>query len=151
MRCAVGPQAVTRLATLVITAILATLGGCGGASHPAAALSDAANAFLRDNRSALDLSDGDDFTSWALLDRVSPDYDLFLTGEAHGTSVSVLLKLKLLRYLNQREGVRVYLDELGYGASLLIDRYLRDGAETELRFMMNALAGTDAYNADTLT
>src|SRR5262245_52273731 len=150
MRTAPGSAPMARVARLLAPAMLAALAGCGGPAAPSG-LSDTAKAFLQDNRSALDLSEGDDFTSWSRLDRVTPDHDLFLSGEYHGTSVSLPLKLKMLRYLNQREGVRIYLDELGYGASLLVARYLRDGDEAELRFLMNALAGTDSHNGDTLT
>jgi hypothetical protein len=143
---AVGFGASARLVAVV--AVL-TAPACRGPASPTD-LPEEARAFLRDHRSALDLADNDDFASWSRLDAVAGEYDLILTGEAHGTTVSVPLKLKFLRYLNRREGVRVYLDEIGYGAARLVRDYLATGDETDLRFIMNALTGTDAHNADTL-
>ena len=78
--------------------------------------------------SLLDIDDNEDYSSFALLDPVVGNYNVFFTGENHRFRTSnYMLQLKMLKYLHKQAGVRHLLLEFGYSRGYLVDMYVQTG------------------------
>jgi len=62
-----------------------------------------------------------------ILDDVVSEYQVFFTGENHTyADENTNIKLKMLKYLNKKAGVRNLLLELGYSRGYMLDKYIND-------------------------
>jgi hypothetical protein len=103
-------------------------------------------AFLEKNREALDLSDGGAHFQARLLDTAGRK--IILMGESHGVALSEDLDLALLRYLHKTAGVRVYLAEASYSEGCFLNRYLENGDEELLDYLMHQFQGSIAWTKE---
>ena len=103
------------------------------------------SAFLAQNREALDLSGGGAHLAARLID---PNRLIFLLGESHGIALSEDLDLAMLQYLHKAAGVRIYLAEISYAEGCLLNRYLDNGDEQLLDFVMNQFEGSIAWTKE---
>lgn len=80
------------------------------------------------HKSVLDITANDDFSSFAMLDSVVGNYNVFFTGENHLFRKSnYMLQLKMLRYLHKKAGVRHLFLEFGYSRGWLVNKYVQTG------------------------
>jgi hypothetical protein len=79
----------------------------------------------------LDIEDNSDYTSFAMLDSVVKNYNVFFTGENHLFRKSnYMLQLKMLKYLHKNAGVRHLFLEFGYSRGWLVNKYVHTGDST---------------------
>jgi hypothetical protein len=97
--------------------------------------------YLQINSTALDISDDDDYSSLAMLDKTGNDYDIYLAGETHtrfitgdisDPSHNGEIRLKLLKYFHRKHGVRYILQELGPDKAWIHNRYISTGDQSIL-------------------
>lgn len=84
----------------------------------------------------------------AILDGDLKEKDIFLTGENHGVSANVELRMKFLRYFKNKTNFKYYLWELPYSTAYFLNKYLETGDKRRLNQAYSPLKGTDAYNKD---
>jgi hypothetical protein len=83
--------------------------------------------YLRENSSALDINDNNDFSSFAMLDTVLDRYTVFFTGEMHWTTGNFELRWKMLQYFYRKAGVRVLFVEAPRSFTYLLNYYIDAG------------------------
>lgn len=84
--------------------------------------------YLNHSYMSLDATDNNDFSSYKLLDG-DLNKDVFLTGQISGIKANVDLELKFLKDLNEKAGVRYYLQEIPYSSASKVNQYLETGNE----------------------
>jgi hypothetical protein len=81
-----------------------------------------------ENYTKFDIEDNGDYTSFAMLDSVVDNYNVFFIGENHTFRTSnYKLQLKMLKYLHQKVGVRNLLLEFGHSRGWLVNQYIQTG------------------------
>lgn len=99
--------------------------------------------FLQSNVSTVDTKNDDNYSSFGLLDDSLKNKEIFLTGTQYGIKADSELDLRFLKYFKFKAGVKYYLCELPYSASLYLNRYLETGDESLLQNIYgNILKGT---------
>lgn len=98
-----------------------------------------AKKFLKAHANAVDISDNNDYSSFSLLEPGINDCDVFLFGQEYGIKKDFDIKLKLLKYLNRKRGVRYYLFRGGYGESCVLNRFLETGADEYLKNLFTCI------------
>ena len=101
--------------------------------------------FLKNNHATINLKDNNDVSSFSLLNSSLEGYTVFLTGEAHGVAANTDVQIKLLKYLNEKAGVKYFLIERGYSDSVILNRYLKTGDENILKQYYEGINGTLNY------
>lgn len=101
--------------------------------------------FLEENHGAIDIKDNNDISSFSLLDSSLNQYKVFLAGEAHGVGANTDVQSKLLKYFNQKAGVKYFLIERGYSDSLILNSYLKTGDENILEQYYEGIKGSLFY------
>lgn len=77
------------------------------------------------------------------------NYDVYLTGEAHGTELSYKMQQYMARYFIEEQGVRYILLEAPVSEGELLNVYLETGDTEILKNVLNKFKGSYAYNQDT--
>lgn len=77
------------------------------------------------------------------------NYDVYLTGEAHGTELSYKMQQYMARYFIEEQGVRYILLEAPVSEGELLNVYLETGDTEILKNVLNKFEGSYAYNQDT--
>ncbi len=77
------------------------------------------------------------------------NYDVYLTGEAHGTELSYKMQQYMARYFIEEQGVRYILLEAPVSEGELLNMYLETGDTEILKNVVNKFEGSYAYNQDT--
>jgi hypothetical protein len=78
--------------------------------------------------SDINISDGRDLTSFSVMDSAARNYKVFFTGENHSfLRQNTKVELKMLRYLHQKAGVRIYLLEFGTSVGWLANKFIQTG------------------------
>lgn len=104
--------------------------------------------YLKTHCSSMDPDKQDWVDGLKLLDGDLTNYDIFLTGEAHGVAETLELQLAFLKYFNQKAGVTYLLAEVGYGFSMRLNQYLESGDEEILKALYHELEGTAAWSKE---
>lgn len=88
------------------------------------------------------------FSGFAMLDSVVPNYDVFINGENHTyLDANNRLWVKMFKYLHKHAGVRNIMIEYGYASGWLVNEYLQTG-DTNLFNVIKTYAykqNADAY------
>ena len=119
---------------LVVTLLL---GGCGNQEKI-----QTPEEYIDENLREISLSD-----SWAegtLGD--TEDYQVFLSGEAHGIQEDYEAEKRLIEYLYTYEDVRYLICELSVSEGIILERYIQTGEEELLTEFMDSMAETEDCN-----
>ena len=76
------------------------------------------------------------------------NYELYLTGESHGTQGNYLLWEYFTRFFVEKADVKYILLESGYAVGELLNNYLETGDEDYLYNIMKAFKGSPSYNRE---
>ncbi|MDU4890409.1 MAG: hypothetical protein E6344_10680 [Clostridium sp.] len=90
-----------------------------------------------------------DYNEINIIDSVYEDYDLFLSGEAHGVAMSYDMEKYLATYFIKEYGVRNIVVEMSIASGELLNQYLETGDEELLLNILNKFKSTYANNQDT--
>ncbi|MFP4364650.1 MAG: hypothetical protein ACLFR1_12370 [Spirochaetia bacterium] len=101
-------------------------------------------ALLRQYAYPIDLENKD----LILPEQMTSENRIFLFGEAHGVAESPQVDLYLLALLHEQAGVRYYLSEQGFSASMLVNEYLDTGDESFLDHLFSQLEGTYSWTRE---
>lgn len=74
------------------------------------------------------------------------DYQVFLSGEAHGIEEDYEAEKRLIEYLHTYERVCYLIFELSVSEGIILERYIQTGKEELLTEFMDSMAGTEACN-----
>lgn len=74
------------------------------------------------------------------------NYDVYLTGEEHGTELSFKMQEYMARYFVEEQGVKYILLEMPVSEAELLNVYLQTGDTEILRNMVNYYKGTFGYS-----
>ncbi|MGN9162181.1 erythromycin esterase family protein [Clostridium sulfidigenes] len=77
------------------------------------------------------------------------NYDVYLTGEAHGTELSYKMQQYMARYFIEEQGVRYILLEAPVSMAEILNEYLKTGDTDIIKRLVNKFEGSYAYNQDT--
>lgn len=102
------------------------------------------NNYLEKNHSEINT---EAFTGFNLLDEDINKNDVILAGEYSGVGKNYLVKLSMVKYLNEKYNIRYLLEDIGYSQACIINQYLNSGDESLLRSLY---FGTTEYGGSTL-
>ncbi|GAA0775816.1 hypothetical protein GCM10008908_28090 [Clostridium subterminale] len=88
--------------------------------------------YLADNYKTADFTEEGISNTFKLIDD-SSEYDIFFTGEYHGMLGNEKISIEMLKYLNQKEGVRYLICELQYSIVSKLNQYIQNGDEQMLK------------------
>ncbi|MDV3429628.1 MAG: hypothetical protein LIR50_21970 [Bacillota bacterium] len=88
------------------------------------------NNYLEKNHSEIDTKA---CTNFNLLDEDINKNNVIIAGEYKGVSKNYQIKLSLLKYLNEKHGVRYLLENIGYSEAYFLNQYLKSGDESILK------------------
>ena len=100
--------------------------------------------YLENNHEILNLNNNQDFMGLDILENDLKGKRIILSGENHGISSNETLKIKLMKYLHNKIGVKYYLMEASYSQAYLINKYLTSGDENYLNEIFSSSRGTFA-------
>lgn len=123
------------LSGLLVIALL--LVGCGNQEEI-----ETPEEYINENLKEISLSDP--WTEGTLGN--TEDYQVFLSGEAHGIEEDYEAEKRLIEYLHTYEGVRYLIFELSVSEGIILERYIQTGEEELLTEFMDSMAGTEACN-----
>lgn len=106
------------------------------------------NSYLRKNHTSIDMNSNDINGKFSILDDDISRSSVILTGEAHAVKDNYILRLALIKYLNQKFDVKYLLTEIGYSSSCYINQYLESGDESKLKIVYLYLAGTESFSKE---
>ena len=95
-----------------------------------------------------------DDMNYEALDELEKDldqYELYLTGEAHGVQMSQRLMEYFTKFFVEKADVKYILLESGYATGELLNTYLETGDEAYLYSIIKEFKGSMAYTVDWLT
>lgn len=119
---------------LVVTLLL---GGCGNQEKI-----QTPEEYIDENLREISLSD-----PWAegTLGNTE-DYQVFLSGEAHGIEENYEAEKRLIEYLHTYEGVRYHICELSVSEGIILEKYIQTGEAELLTEFMDSMAETEDCN-----
>ena len=119
---------------LVVTLLL---GGCGNQEKI-----QTPEEYIDENLREISLSD-----PWAegTLGNTE-DYQVFLSGEAHGIEENYEAEKRLIEYLHTYEGVRYLICELSVSEGIILEKYIQTGEAELLTEFMDSMAETEDCN-----
>ena len=129
---------------LILTVIL-KLTGCS--TYTSNLKVDDTDKYLKKNHSGMNLEE-DYIKGLSILDRDLKKYDVFLAGECHGVKNNYDIRLALIKYFNQKTGVRYFLCEYGYSISAYLNEYLETGDEEILNYVFECFETSIACNKE---
>ncbi|CAM2927422.1 erythromycin esterase family protein [Paenibacillus sediminis] len=88
--------------------------------------------YLKHNKAAVDIHSDQTSKGLSLMDNDLENHRLFLTGEVHRSSFNTDVQISMLRYLNEKAGVRYYMSEYPFSVAQMINMYLNTGDEKYL-------------------
>lgn len=83
------------------------------------------------------------------LENQLENYDLYLSGEAHGIQLSYKMEKYMATYFMENHGVRNIVEEMPFSAAEMLNEYLDTGDETTLNNILNKFKTTFSDNQDT--
>jgi len=83
------------------------------------------------------------------IDGELKNYDVYLTGEAHGTELSYKMQQYMARYFIEEQGVRYILLESPISVAEFLNEYLKTGDTDIIKRLVNKFQGSYACNQDT--
>ncbi len=119
---------------LVITLLLV---GCGNQEEI-----QTPEEYIDENLMEISLSDS--WTEGTLGN--TEDYQVFLSGEAHGIEEDYEAEKRLIEYLYTYEGVRYLICEMSVSAGIILEKYIQTGEEELLTGFMDFIRGTLGCN-----
>jgi len=110
--------------------------------------SNSVEEYLTDNYKTSGLSDEGISTTFNLIDD-SNKYDVFFTGESHGKVENEKISIGMLKYLNEKEGVRYLICELQYSIVSKLNEYIQNGDEKLLKESIEVIRNANpSYGGD---
>jgi len=104
--------------------------------------------YLADNYKTADFTEEGISNTFKLIDD-SSEYDIFFTGENHGMLGNEKISIEMLKYLNQKEGVRYLICELQYSIVSKLNQYIQNGDEEMLKEAIEVVRNADpSYGGD---
>ncbi|WP_346912335.1 hypothetical protein [Clostridium sp.] len=88
--------------------------------------------YLADNHKTADFNEKGISTTLNLIND-SSKYDIYFTGESHGSLGNEKISIEMLKYLNEKEGVRYLICELQYSIVSKLNEYIQNGDEKLLK------------------
>jgi hypothetical protein len=96
------------------------------------------DSYLNDNYKTTDFTEEGISSAFRLIDD-SSKYNIFFTGEFHGTQGNETVNLEMLKYLNRVEGVNYLICEVQYSIISKLNKYIQNGDEKLLNGAVNIL------------
>ncbi|MEW8994628.1 hypothetical protein [Clostridium sp.] len=104
--------------------------------------------YLEDNYKTSDFTEDGLSNVFRLIDD-SDKYDVFFTGENHGQIGNEKISIGMLKYLNEKEGVRYLICELQYSIGSKLNEYIQNGDEKLLKEAIEVVRNANpSYGGD---
>jgi len=104
--------------------------------------------YLEDNYKTSDFTEDGLSNVFRLIDD-SDKYDIFFTGEYHGRLGNEKISIGMLKYLNEKEGVRYLICELQYSIVSKLNEYIQNGDEKLLKEAIEVVRNANpSYGGD---